>query len=475
MGVMRFVVHPVSAFDELPPQTQMTGFDGRTFPLKVEMEGDTLLCTRQQSDSGRLHALCDVAGEKLVLSTASLRERTEPYVLSLELARGTICDLRNQVGAWDVAGLRVPAEFNAPFARAHKLFRAAVLSQSSMSHSSNSAWEAIEHAIEAGRILTEAYVAQRLVFRQSRSQSLPVSLGCDSGIERLSSTDLEKFASVFNSVVVPISWSAVEPVEGAYAWDALDETVDWCHQNRMFVVAGPLLDLGPDGMPAWLQTWQHDFLNLQSFVSDFVETAVSRYVGRVRHWEIIGNANTGGALALSEENRLSLAARTLEIARQVDDEIQLSMMIGQPFGEYMTAGQHRLSPIQFVDALARSGIGLSEVHLDIRLGEHGDCSLPRHLLQFSRLIDQWSYLGLPLSVTISCVGQYREDQKQLAILKRFVPVLMAKDCIVGIYWGCLRDGQGSRRDGCGLLRDDGSARETFNTLRNYRSRYWKSD
>ena len=474
MGVMRFIVCPSSLIEDDLPPTQMTGFDGRTFPMRVEADGQTLVCTRQQSDSGKVHICCPVDGfGKVVLATASLRERTEPYVLALELARGTICELRNQAGGWQVAGLKLPTSMREPYDAAHRLFSQAVLRQSSIEECSTNAWEAIANAVLAGRILTEAYVSQRMVFRQSRSQSLPVSLGCDTGPAAVESSDRERFESVFNSALVPVTWKAIEQVEGDYNWDNLDETIDWCVQNRNFVVAGPLLDLSADGMPDWLGTWQHDFLNLQSFVADFVETAVSRYVGRIRHWEIVGNANTGGALNLTEENRLSLAARTLEVARQVDDEIQLSLMIGQPFGEYMTAGQHRLSPIQFVDALARSGIGLSEVHLEIKLGEHGNCTLPQHLLQFSKLMDQWSYLGLPISVSLSCVGAYTCDEMQLTMLERYVPVLMAKDSVVGIYWGCLRDGTGSTRDGCGLVRHDGSDRATLDKLRSYRERYWR--
>ena len=476
MGVMRFIVHPSTHLNDAPPPTQMTGFDGRTYPMRVELNGPALRCTRQQSDSGRLHVLWDIEGAgSVVVTTASLRERTDAYILALEVARGTICDLRNQAGAWQVAGLKIPADFAEPYKAAHRCFCKAVFSQDSLVDCSMAAWEAVSHAVRAGQTLTDTYISQRMVFRQSRSQSLPVSLGCDTGSVAISEQDRQRFSSVFNSALIPLSWRTVEPTEGTYEWDVLDQTIDWCSQQRMFVVAGPVLDLAPGGMPSWLETWQHDFLNLQSFVADFVETAVSRYIGRVRHWEIVANANTGGALGLTEENRLSLAARTLEIARQVDDEIQLSLMIGQPFGEYMTAGQHRLSPIQFVDALARSGIGLSEVHLDIKIGDQQYCALPRHLLQFSKLMDQWSCLGLPLSGTLSFEGAHQDEATQTAMLERYVPLLMAKDSVVGIYWGSLREGPGSSRPGCGLIREDGSERDTFEVLRSYRSKHWKTD
>ena len=65
------------------------------------------------------------------------------------------------------------------------------------------------------------------------------------------------------------------------------------------MVGGPLIDLAPNGLPAWLWQWENDVLNLQSFVCDFVETAISRYYGRIRNWDIAARANSGGALTLS--------------------------------------------------------------------------------------------------------------------------------------------------------------------------------
>ena len=87
--------------------------------------------------------------------------------------------------------------------------------------------------------------------------------------------------------------------------------------------------------------------------------------------------------------------------------------------------------------------------------------------------DRWSYLGLPLSVTLSFVGSHQDDRIQNALLKRYVPLLMAKDSVVGIYWGCLRDETSSSRNGCGLIRNDGSERDTFHVLQDYRSKFWK--
>ena len=66
-------------------------------------------------------------------------------------------------------------------------------------------------------------------------------------------------------------------------------------QQKLMIRGGPLIDLGLGGLPPWLARWEHDVFNLQSFVCDFVETAIARYFGRIHIWEVCTRMNTGGA------------------------------------------------------------------------------------------------------------------------------------------------------------------------------------
>jgi hypothetical protein len=68
-----------------------------------------------------------------------------------------------------------------------------------------------------------------------------------------------------------------------------------------------------------------------------------------------------------------------------------------------------LSPIQFVDALLRSGVGLSGVNLEFGTGYRPRGAAQRDLLDFSRLIDHWSQLGVPLYVTLAFPSAAGED------------------------------------------------------------------
>ena len=51
--------------------------------------------------------LWDGYGET-ILSTASLMERDQAYLLEVELARGTLNRIRNQVANWEQVGMIIP-------------------------------------------------------------------------------------------------------------------------------------------------------------------------------------------------------------------------------------------------------------------------------------------------------------------------------------------------------------------------------
>ena len=106
------------------------GFDGRIFATRIEVDKDRLICRRNQPDSGKLHIPWPVEGHGApFISTAQLREREEPYMLPLELARGKIALVRNQHSSWELAGMRISDEFLAVNHEAMQLFQRAVVTQ----------------------------------------------------------------------------------------------------------------------------------------------------------------------------------------------------------------------------------------------------------------------------------------------------------------------------------------------------------
>ncbi len=496
MGVMRFVVLPADALRDWPEvhRAYLGGADQSVWPTRVELDGNLMICRRQNSDSGRLYVAWPVPEfGRPVLCSASLPEREQPYLLVVELARGKIVQIRNQLAAWQGAGMAIPRDFTEFHHQAHQLFAAAAAAQDSPEHASLLAQDALVQACKAAESLTVSYTRQRLESRHRQYPNLPTALGCGLGHASPPQGDAERsFAQAFNAAAIPLEWRTIEAHEGDYQWEACDAQVAWCLKHELLLRCGPLLDLSPDGLPAWLKTWENDYWNLESFVCDFVETAITRYVGKVRIWEISARPNTGGALSLTEEQRLTLTAKTLDVARRADPEGQFLVRIDQPWGEYQAKGQHKLSPLHFIDALHRSGVGLSGVNLEVAVG-YGAGGGSRDLIEVSRMIDQWSALGLPLQVTLVFPSQAGPDlhaadsialdrsswkmpwsePAQAEWGELYLRLMMAKPAVVALFWSHFSDHVAHRFAHGGLLRPDGTPKPALQRIIKIRKAYWK--
>jgi Glycosyl hydrolase family 10 len=494
MGLMRFIVNPPSLFDDWPEvhRAYLSGIDQAAWPTRVEIDGNLLLLRRQNADSGKLNLAWPVPGfGRPIVSTASLPERDEPYVLAVELARGKIVQVRNQLAFWHSAGMTIPNEFVTLHREAHQLLARAVAAQDRPADASETAQKALIAEFRAAEILSRSYTEQRLEMRHRQYPQLPTVLGCSVGDSLLPPEQQDQFLKVFNGAAIPLQWRYIEPLEGDYRWETHDTQVEWAIANNLLLRGGPLIDLSSGGLPAWLSQWQHDYWNLQSFVCDFVETVISRYVGRIRIWEVAARANSGGALAMSEENRLTLVAKVLEVGRQVDPEGQFLIRIDQPWGEYQARGQHKLSPMHFADALIRAGMELSAINLEIGVGYTPSGSPSRDLLDFSRLIDQWTVLGLPLQITLAFPSGFTADPHvttdleadsrfwkrttdetaQAEWINDYTELLLAKPSVVAVFWNHFSDSQPHRFPHAGLTRGDGTPKPGLGVLAHHRQRH----
>ena len=498
MGLIRFAVHPTSLIADWPEvyRGYLTGSDGRVFPTRIEVDEEFVGCRRTTSESCKFHVAYPVPEfGRPFISTASLPEREQPYLLVVELARGKIVQIRNQASAWELAGMQIPAGFAAPSRAAHRAFARAASCQDDIAKSTELATEALHHAFRAAEVLTLGYSSQALAGRLQRYKSLPASVGCELQGSIPDADANELFTAAFNAAAVAVPWRIIESVEGEYDWGPVDRQLEWCEQQRgdqkLLVRGGPLIDLGPDGLPAWLARWEHDVFNLRSFVCDFVETAISRYVGRIRIWEVAARANSGGALTLNEESRLMLTASVLGVAKQIDEEAQLVIRVDQPWGDYQARGQHRLSPLQFVDALHRSGVGLAGVNLEMAMGYLPRGSARRDLMDISRMIDAWSVLNLPIQITLACPSSIDDDPlsypdcevdarlwpedcteaTQAECVDRVMELLLAKPTVSGVYLSHFSDGAPHQFPFAGVMHPDGTPKTALERIITQRQRH----
>lgn len=467
MGVMRFSIDPLTPdqLGEKTLQAYVVGYDGRVMPTRTAFEDGCLTCTRPISDSGKVKIVWPVEGRGLIsLSTTSLRERSEPYLITVELARGLICELRNQVSVWQIGGMSIPTVYRQAEKEAFKLFaKAACLQADDPAEAAVVGKQAIEAAVAAEDELMRSYTLQRLASPGRVGAGPSVVLGC--GVSEVpDARGTELFRNAFSAVSIPLRWAHVESQEGLYDWSLADELVAWGESADLYVRGGPMLDFGEGGLPKWLGQWSHDLLSVQSFLCDFVETAIARHRGAVKFWDVATAACSGGAFGFSEEQRLTLVARVLDAAQKADDDSHAYVRVDQPWGEYQRGGGFRLSPLQFVDALARSNLGLEGVTLELNLADPNSLAATRSMSDVSRMIDQWSLLGLPLQILVTVSSDPSlgwSEAMQERWLGNYLPMLMGKPSVSGIFWAHLRDAVSYPLPGTGVIRENGTTKPSY--------------
>ena len=219
----------------------------------------------------------------------------------------------------------------------------------------------------------------------------------------------------------------------------------------------------------------------------YIESVVKRYAGKVSLWHAWASLNNGQAMNLSEEVRLRIGVAAIETLRNIDKSTPVFVSFNQPFGEYLSHKTLDLAPIHYADTLLRADLGIAGFGLELNLGYSPDGTLPRDVLEISRLIDRWTSLGLPLVILLSLPStQANEDaanrvvpfgegelnpQVQAQLANEITRACLAKPVVQGVIWNQLMDGDAPAYPSGGIFTKDGEAKPVLNSLREIRSKY----
>lgn len=463
MGQMRFLVpRPERISEALLQRAYLAGMDCIPWLSETHWDGSELIVVREIRESGNLYVPWPVVGQgELILCTASLMERKQPYHLPVELARGTLNRLRNQAAAWQMVGMDLSPDYRAKLRQSQLFFARAANEQAEPLAAADDAERALQVALEAINILSGDYVRQVLTMRHQQTPQLPTLLAGNVESEPLTGQFAKRFRDAFNSAAVPLNWRDMEREQGQLAWDASDQQMAWCCEQGLRIIAGPLMRLDSAGIPDWLYLWEGDIDMLRSFFTRRAEDLVQRYLGKVNVWHVAARMNVMDTLKLSEEQRLRLTVDVIDAVRRHDPKTPMIVSFDQPWAEFLAREDLELSPLHFADTLVRADLGVGGLGLEINLGYWPGGTLPRDLLEFGRQIDQWSILGLPLVIFLTAPsdagpdplallaakpiaaaadeGLSRESQREL--VEHLVPLLLAKQAVQGIVWNQLRDDQ----------------------------------
>lgn len=484
MGQMRFVIpRPQRIIPGAAEQAYLASSDGIPWECHVTLVDEALVIERDTRESGYLYFPWKVADRGLVqLSSGCLMERNKPYVLPIELARGTLNRLRNQVGIWQAAGMVIPTSFFDAVHAATSVFAKAATSQNHPQASQDQAEEAIQLALNAADVLCQEYAHQVLAIRRTQQAAGGILLGA-----RLyappSGEAAARYLEALNMVVVAADWPDLEPRQGVFQWDRTDRLVLWAHEQNLRLCMGPLLAMDKHLLPDWLFL-DDGFEEVQASVLKFIEAVVKRYRGKVQLWHVAARMNQDGAFMYSEEQRLRLVVEAVDRVRAVDPRTPLVISFNQPWAEYVARKDQELSPWHFADTLVRGELGLAGVGLEIHYGYWPGGTLPRDALEVSRQLDRWSQIGVPLIVFLSAPSSMGADSLarhpshplvdlhpggvnaawQQALVAQLFPVLLAKHSVQAIVWDSWQDSQPHELACSGLYDTAGRPKPMLQTL-----------
>jgi hypothetical protein len=423
----------------------------------------------------------------LMLSTATLAERAEPYRLLVELARGRVNQLRNQAADWESGGLELPAAIDEAIRNVSRTFGRAVC-QCSDADADKDSEEALLLALATGEDLVSEYVAQVMKARTTRTPRLPTLFGCN---VTAPTTQTELLKSAFNTLRAPLNWRQIEEREGTYNWEPFDAWLAWARPLGLTLEVGPLFEMSPTRLPEWLPTKLGDPQGVANLMLEFLEAALERYRDQIKFWMITSGMNDPNLLELDEEESLWLNTQLYATAQQVHPSGEFSLGLAQPWGEAVARGSPAYSPFVFADALMRSRVLLSSLDLELVFGVAPRGSVGRDRLDLSRLFDLYALLGVPLKVTLGVPAAATDDpnrdhaygmdslygadawtpQTQAGWVEMLSQLIICKPFISSLVYAQFNDAQPHRFPNLGLLDGRGEPRPALAKLRELREKY----
>lgn len=460
------------------------GIEGVPWQSQSEYDGSRLTITRGIDSSGKLYIACPIDGLGYrTISTCSLRPLTEAHLLPLELARGSCYRVRFQSDSWQRAGLALSETFLQLMKEGTDRFLDAAQRRADPSGSAEASLEAIAILEKAIAELGESYAVQSIAFRKQREPQIGTLLAGSVIPPSPSGTPhVEAFCDAFNAASVRLSWANIETDSGRFDYDDAEHAIGLCNSKGLRVIGGPLIDFRERLMPHWLYLLEDDFDAFLSAVANFVDKTVTKFRGQVQLWNCAAGLNTPGPLRLDDEQVMRVAVGILQTVRRADPNTPAIVSFDQPFGEYLAKHRDGISPLHFADALARSGLGMAGLGLDIRVNYLKDGTLPRSAIDFGQMIDRWATLGMPLLVQLSVPGGDGIDAnaiapsevlhcqssdpaaEQLRIAGPMIRTMLAKHIVHGIVWDGWSDADPHVLSHSGVIDANGNSRPLLDYL-----------
>jgi hypothetical protein len=483
----------LSAFT--PVGATAMGPESVPIPGEVSFRDGLLVVGRSDEHAAGVSLLWDCGPLGMYqLETTRVPPRETAYNLNVELARFRLMKIVQKQEDWNLFDFPRADKFTQRFKDAQMLFAEAL----GKLHEPAEAARVADQALAIGLELSEqlaAFHSELLINRRRASNSFVRHIfgsRVDSSVQN--SRYKESLAGNFDYAVVPMSWKQLQPEEGAFVTDALDEWVETLSRKRVPIIAGPLIDLNEGQVPDWLFIWEHDFDTLRELAYEFVQKVVHRYRKAVAVWNVASGFHTNRALTLSFEQIIELTRLLVAHVKNMLPQARTLITVTQPFGEYHARPTQSVPPMLYAEMVAQAGINFEAFGLEMELGVPAQGRYLRDLFQVSCMLDKFSTLGRPLFLTaVGAPGRATPDpsdasegrldpalggrwhrpwdpQLQAEWMEAVYRVALSKPFVESIAWSNLAD-MGQTLPAGGLMDDMLQPKPVFERLHKMRDQF----
>jgi hypothetical protein len=369
-------------------------------PGEVVFQDGLLQVIRSDEIAAGVSLLWDAgAAGAYMLETTRLQPREKAYNLNIELARFRLMKIVQKQEDWNLFDFPRAEKFTIKFRETQALFAEALGKLDEPAEAAQLADQVLETAIEVSEEIAFFHADLLLNRRRQSNQLAKHIFGCrvDSTVQNQKYKDT--LAGQFDYAVLPMSWKQLQPEEGVFNTQPVDEWVDMLTRKRIPIVAGPLIDLSEASVPDWMFIWEHDFETLRELAYEFVQKVVHRYRKVVAVWNVAAGLHTSTAFSLSFEQIIELTRLLVSQVKTVMPGARTLVTVQQPWGEYHARGTNSVPPMLYAEMVAQSGINFDAFGLEMELGIPSTGMYTRDLFQISCMLDKFSTVGRPVFFT----------------------------------------------------------------------------
>ncbi|MDR1964190.1 MAG: beta-galactosidase [Planctomycetaceae bacterium] len=436
-------------------------------PTKTFLVGNELVVSTSVRGSGTVHVPWPHTQIGLSMeSTESLISQDRTYSLVKELGRGSLGRLLRKQFDWQMLGFRLPQDLRIRLIAASRRFSQAVVDDEADPKVEQELVLLLEEFEQIALESTYLFTEQSLAWRTRADEKLPVLLGVglnNHPIESLYEFDLyAKFLQeAFHAVIPMSSWRTLEPEPGRFCWEQLEKRLTSPARFGFEIVMGPLLCFDTSAFPVWLNPHLREEGFFESHAARFVNTIAERYGSTVQSWILASRFNSYAIPEISQSRAVALVRVLAQQMRSHGIETPILIGIDQPWGEYALDRIPEYDQVQIAESLMNCH-EIDSFLMEINFGFNSRSTLPRDPMAVSSMIDQWSFLGKKVYVTLSvpsAIGADFSDIDQSIPpeyhwsegLQQFwteilLKTILGKRTVQGIFWTLLQDANENQED-----------------------------